>query len=460
MSDDFASKLGLAAPEKGDDLGGKLGLSAPGDAPPPAPGKPDDLSTLAGIREHIKKYLSPENKAERDKEMGMAAGFAGGATGPAREVGVFARWMSKLARKDPMDHAITAREAGYVLPPSEISKEPTALSQALTGWGGKIKTRQAASQANQEVTNKLAAKSLGLPENTTLSEKVFADLRAKAGEDYEAIKNAYHTMTTDGVFKKAIGAISNASSQAAQIFPEIMKNPEIEKLQTALVSVDRFPTDVGIEVVKKLRQTGNTNLKAIGDPAKHALGLAQRQAADAVDGLFERNLNDLHPEKGTELVDKYRKARQLIARSYDVEGATNAATGDVSARGLARLADKGRPLGDDLETIANAAKAFPRAMQNPSEFGGVENWSALDFFGAAGSVAAGRPGVAWGIAARPIARAAVLSKPYQDAMTKPAPVRPPFVSGPTPLTNIGLSGAAQLSQHDKINDVGTAAVGQ
>ncbi len=78
----------------------------------------------------------------------------------------------------------------------------------------------------------------------------------------------------------------------------------------------------------------------------------QRQAADAVDELIERNAAAAGKP---DVVAKYRQARQLIAKSYDVEGATNPSTGDVNARGIARLAAKGRPLTGELDTIANVA---------------------------------------------------------------------------------------------------------
>lgn len=200
------------------------------------------------------------------------------------------------------------------------------------------------------------------------------------------------------------------------MFPRITANPGIKELVEELNSVGEFPTPVGVELVKELRFNANSNLKAIGDPSKHALGLAQRQAADAIDGLMERRI-EASGQPG--LVDAYRAARRLIAKSYDVEGATNTATGDVNARGLARLADKGRPLTDELETIADAAAAFPKAMQPPVGFGHNESWSALDFFGGAAAVAHGNPGIAAGIMLRPAARAALLSGPFQNAMTSP-----------------------------------------
>jgi len=378
-------------------------------------GKAADYALTQGGRvdpSTAKEMLGQDAMALLDSMAGM---------GPVSAVGKTAVATTKapktiaeaLIHADPIEAAVTAREAGYVLPPAEASRTPTILSQALTGWGGKIKTRQAASVANQEVTNRLATEALGVPKDTMLSEQVFQKVRTDAGKAYDDVRKAVERMTTDEEFRHAISDLGGANSQAAREFPDLMKNPEILKLRSTLLKANRFSTDAAIELVKQLRFNGNANLKAIGDPSKHALGLAQREAANAIDDLIERNLSDIG---NADLVSKYKAARELIAKSYDIEGATNAATGDVSARGLARLQNKGRPLSGNLKTIADTANAFPRAMQNVEQVGGLENWSALDFFGSAAALAHGNPSVAGAILLRPVARAAVLSKPYQNAM--------------------------------------------
>jgi hypothetical protein len=327
---------------------------------------------------------------------------------------------------------LEARRAGYVLPPDSISESPGLVSRVLAGWSGKIKTQQGASEANQAVTNSLAASALGLPPKTMLTDEVFQQVRATAGKAYQAVADSIPVIEADEPYIDAVSSLGGRNSQAAQMFPRITANPGIHELVDELNSVGEFPTPVGVELVKELRFNANANLKAIGDPSKHALGLAQRQAADAVDGLMERQI-EASGKPG--LVDAYRAARMLIAKSYDVEGATNTATGDVNARGLARLADKGRPLSGELETIANAASAFPKALQPPAGFGNSESWSALDFFGGAAAVAHGNPGVAAGIMLRPAARATLLSQPFQNAITSPRtamfpPPVPPGFAGP------------------------------
>ena len=321
---------------------------------------------------------------------------------------------SSVVAAEPRSAALAARQAGYVLPPKSISERPGIVSNVLAGWSGKIKTQQAASAKNQAITNDLAAKALGLPADTVLTDQVLENVRRQAGAAYQAVVNAVPTISVDPAFDNAVTALGGRNSHAAQMFPKITANPGIKDMIDELKSVTDIPTGTAVELVKELRFNANANLRAIGDPSKHALGLAQREAANAVDDLMDRNIS-ASGQPG--VIDTYRKARQLIAKAYDVESVTNTTTGDVNARGLGRLADKGRPLNGELKTIADAALAFPKAMQAPSGFGDNEPWSALDFFGSAAAATHGNPGVAGAILARPLARATLLSDRYQNAIT-------------------------------------------
>lgn len=315
---------------------------------------------------------------------------------------------------EPTVAAMRARDAGYKLPPASISKEPDIPSSAVAGLSGKIKTQQAASAANEVVTNKLANKALGLPQDTVLNSQVFDDIRTRAGQNWSKAATAVPTITTDAAFNRAVTNLQSASSQAQQLFPDIVKNPYIDTLIQSLQKQQSFPTKVGFEIVKTLRHDANQNFKAFGDPQKTALAFAQRQAADAVEELIERNMT---AAGNPTAVADIRQARKLIAMSYDVEAATNTETGDVSARALLALQNKGRPLSGELETIANIAAAFPKAVQPTARFGGDEPWSALD---AAGAIILGHtvhPAAVATIAARPLARAGILSEPYQNYLT-------------------------------------------
>lgn len=332
---------------------------------------------------------------------------------------------------NPKAAAVAARDAGYVLPPAEATEGSIGTlnpANALAGLSGKIKMGQYASAANQPVTNRLAATELGLQPDTLLTDQVFSDVRRDAGKAYAALKTI-PVVLADNTYDAEINSIGAEARAAAQYFPGIIDVREIDAMRRELAGVQSVPTDSAVEVVKRLRFDSKANLRAREDPQKLALGLAQRRAAESVDDLIERNLAATGQD---DLVDAYRAARQRIAKSYDIESVTNAATGDVSARGLGRLADKGKPLTGNLRTIANSANTFQRAFQNPAAFGGVEPLSILDIAFGASAAAHGHLGLASTIIGRPAARAGVLSSPFQNAMMNPRGISLPLSAATTP----------------------------
>ena len=334
-----------------------------------------------------------------------------------------------------------ATNAGYKLPPATMAN-PSVLSKVLGGWSGKIKSQQAASTANQEVTTGIAKQDLGLPDDSTLDDSTFDSIRGTAGQAYQAVKSAIPTINVDEQFQTDAATLGQLNSELAKEFPELVKNDDISSLAESLANKTSFSTTAGMDAVKTLRASATKLIGAQGDPQKNALGFAQRQAADAIDSLIERNLSNPQPQykittSGTfvmpgpdtsQLVPAYKAARQLIAKSYDVQAATNPATGDVSASKIAQIAQR-RPIGGGLQTVADMANAFPKAVQSPAKFGGTEPLSVLDLMAAlgtaGGATVAGRPlegaGMAATILSRPAARALTMSGPYQSAMANPAP---------------------------------------
>jgi hypothetical protein len=351
---------------------------------------------------------------------------------------------------EPREAAVDARKAGYVLPPAAISEKPGVVSSTLAAPAGKIKTQQASSSRNQEVTNGLAAKALGLPPDTPLNKSVFEDVRDRAGQAYKAVGQAVPVIWADGTYRQEISHIANTVVQnAKQSFPNLLATPQIDRLVNELrqPGANVFSPEAGLALVKRLRFDANAHFQARDNPETLALAVAERQAATAIDDLMDRQITGWGKP---DVIAQYRAARQQIAKSYDVEAATNPSTGDVNAQRIAALTRLNRAgvarsqLTGELETIANAANAFPKAMQPPSGFGHDEGWSALDFFAAVGSAAAGHPGAAAAVVARPVIRTGVLTGPYQDWMTRWGPAAstwmPPTSVAPLPLlTQPGLT---------------------
>lgn len=326
-----------------------------------------------------------------------------------------ARQAAKAAQKakDAAKNEILreSKDAGYTLPPTQAN--PRLLNKIFEGISGKIQTAQKASQKNQTTTNSLVKKALGIPEDSPITPEVLNQIRDKAGGAYQAIKDVKLPLRATKAYMDSLKKIGNEWSAAAKEFPELANNEEIKTLVKSL-SKNRISPNAAVELIKKLRFDAKSNLKNFADPAKSALGFAQKKAASALEDLIETNLSNTGQKS---LVREFKKAREIIAKSHDVEDALNEVTGDVSARYLARLLDKGTPLTGELKTVARFAKAFPKASQDVATIGSQPGFSPLDV--AAGGItaaASGNPALLATIAGRPLVRSAILSKPYQYLM--------------------------------------------
>ena len=93
-----------------------------------------------------------------------AAGFAGGMVPYAADLAAPLITHSSMTPARNSAHKILVIH----FPPGTMS-EPSPLSKFLGAWGGKVKSQQAVSTANQAMTNQIAASDLGLPLDADLS---------------------------------------------------------------------------------------------------------------------------------------------------------------------------------------------------------------------------------------------------------------------------------------------------
>lgn len=424
-------------------------------APASVLGMPGDLESLARLplslagvstdsflptSTEVGNYIGGEPRS-RQEEGGRGIGTLAGpplAMAGAHKLGQLAAPLVKGGAIRP--GAQEVRAAGYAIPPNLAQEKPSLVTRGLSAWGGKTKLDQAASIKNQQVTNAIAAKELGISPGTQLTKETFDAVRSEAGKAYGAVAQAMPEVSTDLTFASGVKQLGGRANKAAQEFPGIFENGGVEKLVETLSRSDRFSTQAALDTVRQLRADAGAHLKAFDDPARKALGQAQRAAADLIDGLLERRLAQVGNDT---LMNGYRQARQLIAKSHDVEAATNLATGEVSALDLARMADKGRPLTGGLAAIAKMGGAFPQAAREATRYGGGESHSVTDLAAALASGAAGRYDLAGAIAARPIARSAILSNPYQNAILGAGNANVPGASAITPRL-LGMMSAQNL----------------
>lgn len=343
----------------------------------------------------------------------------------ARVASQEAKLAAEQAENAPRDANVAkAREQGYVLPPA-IAGVKGPLSSFFSAEAGGTKLDYGASFKNQRVTNSKVKKELGVPGDKALSVEALEDVRNKYSKPYEDVKTAVPTLKTTKAFKDSLENPNSYFAEAKKEFPEYFKNKEVENL-TSTLSKDTFSSKAAIQLQKKLRSDGNTNMKAFDDVSKQALGEAQLNAAKAIDNLIDENLAMQAPPGvknfQSKLATNLAEARKRIAQTYAVQGALNDATGNVSAQALAKLWEKNGSLTGGLKDVAEMHGAFEKQMRNVDKLPGTasESISNMDvakatLLGATGHGLLGAASTAGRAAIKPV----LLSDWYQAMNVKP-----------------------------------------
>jgi len=332
--------------------------------------------------------------------------------------------------------AASAAEEGYVTPPS-VRGEAGAAGLA-EGLGGRLKTGQQAIETNQAVTNRLASRAVGLPEEVPVTIDVLQGIRSQAGQAYEAVRDVGQIFT-DNRFKRDLSASTRQFKNAARDFPELAKSEIIDIVEGLRVA--EFDAGAGVDAISLLRNRADVAFRG-GDKA---LGNSYRAASNAIESVLERHLG-----RGGDpaLVDAFRQARQQIAETYSVQEALQGRiTGEVSATQLAAQLKKGKPLSGELRTIADFANTFPSVSRLFT--GTAQAFSPLDL--AVGGTSAGIAGTAAvlgagpaaliplaGTVARPLLRRGALSEVARRSGLSTEAIRP----APGVIPGAALSGVA------------------
>lgn len=348
------------------------------------------------------------------------AGLAGGAgvlgVGGAKLVDTGARAAGALAKKiqnSVRDQTLAeGRIYGYVIPPSKVN--PSFLNTALESLAGKAATAQETAARNQELTNALAMKAVGLPANAPITEAALEKVRLASAAPYREIANFSEKAAADlAALRKA--KLNTADPHELNI---LMNDPEIVKEMSPLVTKAK----ADIEALKQARADASAAFRWTRTNPDPSILKAARDAVELANKL-EQQIEDAAQEIGRPgLVDELRAARTRIAKSYEVERALNLGDADVSAPVLGRSLDKGAPLTGELKTIAKFQQAFPQSMREGASVptAGVSKLKAMAAIGtgAVGANQLGASGALLGLlpfADTPV-RKLLLSKPYQQAM--------------------------------------------
>lgn len=300
-----------------------------------------------------------------------------------------------------------AQGLGFVVQPSTV--KPSFATNRLESVAGKAAVAQDASLRNQNIANKVAARSIGLADDAPLTLGTINKVREEAGKAYDDVEN-----------------LMQQSRQNMAWFPRYHEKNLVEQLKQARADANAF--------YKQYDRNA--------DPAT----LKQAKAMEAHAESIDRDMGHIASSLGQpELIARLKAARQLYARTYDVERALNLGDGNVSLPIIGRMLDQGRPLSGELKIAGKFAQAFPRfsreAASVPSPYSSGTDAASSAMLGTAGYGAAGGPAglVAAGLPLlRAPARNIVLSQRYQSGLL-PAPSAPSTVS---PLFQSAMTGNA------------------
>ena len=270
---------------------------------------------------------------------------------------------ARQAANAPRDAALVrAREEGYVAPPGSI--DPVSgrfvIAERLAG---KSLLEQMMSVRNQEQTNRLARRAVGVPEDTPLTTESMQAVRQQAAQQgYQPIQQV-GAVATDNQYLTDLAGIEQAFSGQAASFPAAVPQTVRNLVGTHLVQ--NFDAADALQRIQGLRNDASASFRR-NEPE---IGRAQRAIANALEDQIERGITASGAPNAAELLDNFRAARQRMAISHSIEDAIREGTGNVSATKLANDLQRGRYLTGDLRTISEFASRFPRVSQLPSQIG-------------------------------------------------------------------------------------------
>jgi len=318
-----------------------------------------------------------------------------------------ARAQAKVAGSLTDAGTAQAKAAGYVLPPAQVN--PSMTNKLLQGLVSEGKLHKAASLRNQPVTNKLVKEAFGIPDDIPLSADALGEIRRAAGANYDAVRNV-GTIVADETYMAALKGITADAERIKANFPDRAEPPILKEVKS--VGVGQFDSDAAIPVIRDLRERADLAYRG----GEKKMGSDFRAVADAMEDLIERNLVTNKAPK--DVIKNFREARKTIAQTYTVEKHL-ANDGNVNAAGLAKELKK-KPLEGGIKTAAEFGQQFPKAAQRPEAIGGIGSisptWAGAS---AIASAMTQNPAMLGIMAAPPIGRSLMLSRPYQNMLVNP-----------------------------------------
>lgn len=342
--------------------------------------------------------------------MDPVAGAAASAIKSAKSLGGMDELYKAPGAVDVHAQAIQrGQELGYKTPPS-VAKSGVA-GRVLEGVGGKSRVTEIAREQNQGVTDKLARKAAGLPDDAPLTRDIIDNaIEAEVERGYGPIKNMKRILA-GGTFTDDLNRIAKQYKAGDKSFPGVARN-DIGELVNKY-RVHQFSGEDAIAAIRGLRKQAGQAYKQ-GDAQ---MGEAQRSIAKAIEDHIDLYASR-SGEAGPELLEGFRAARQNIAKQEAVKRALTGA-GSVDAVKLGNAQKAGAPFTDELHQIADFANAAKQVASVPQHDAALLSpFEGLTYGGL--SAFSGNPLVAGVPLGRAAIRYGLMSGPGQRLFAQPA----------------------------------------
>jgi hypothetical protein len=276
-------------------------------------------------------------------------------------------------------NVLAAQKEGFVVTPGSLT--PTGANVVKERIAGKTNLEQLASIKNQQVTDKVVRRAVGLPENAPLTPESMKSIReVEYNKGYVPIKNLGN-IAADNVYLDDLANIEAKYTGPSKSFPEAVPD-EVGKLISKYM-VDKFDAADAVDVIKNLREQASANFKK----GENALAKSQLDISTALEGQIARTLETSGDPKLANLLEQFKLSRQRMAVSHTVEDAIRVGSGSVDAKTLGRDIQNDKFMTGDLKTVAEFANTFPRVNAPATTIGTPGAGSVLgrSFSGALGA---------------------------------------------------------------------------
>lgn len=256
------------------------------------------------------------------------------------------------ARGPQIDAAKEAQRLRIALNPSDV--QPSAGARLTTALAGE-KGQAAIVEANRNQVRQVVLRELGLPDTTQLNTPAaFNQARAQVAQPYNEVRKL-PTMTADDALVERLNSLrADPNVIGAREYA-----PAIDRIVDQAIEQTRAGLN-GEQLLKNVRVLRERARKTYNNKSAtiEALDVADTNlaVANALESMIESNI--FNPS----LLQRFRDARQQMARSYAYEGATDLNTGLVDVKKIARITSKDNALTGDIASLGQIAGNFPEVF--------------------------------------------------------------------------------------------------